>query len=149
MITNKNTQTISLKRSTALGIAALLLSVGVASAQLDRILKVGGAIAVADKFGGQINSALNKVTGQKNLEGSGITSKVVPVLSMGNRKAIGIVQVSGSKEAVDQTKAVAQIDTKLPLSGNARVLIPINTRSVVNPTRVPGVGVSAVIDIKF
>ncbi len=71
----------------ALGLV-LAFGAGSASAQLNRILKVGGAIVVADKFGPQINSALNKATGQKNLSGSGIASKVVPVLSLGNRKAI-------------------------------------------------------------
>ncbi|BCM88600.1 hypothetical protein IAD21_00434 [Abditibacteriota bacterium] len=142
-------QTISLKRSTALGVATLLIGAGVASAQLGSILKVGGAILIADKFGGQINSVLNKATGQKNLADAGIASKVVPILSLGSRKAVGIVQVSGSQAAIDQTKAVAQIETKLPLSGNARILIPINTRSVTDFKRVPGVGVSAVIDIKF
>ena len=141
-------QTISLKRGTALGVATLLIGVGVASAQLGSILKVGGAIAVADRFGGQINSGLNKVTGQKKLAASGISSKVVPVLSIGSRKAVGVVQVSGPQAAVNQTKAVAQIETKL-LGVNARVLLPINTRSVLNPKRVPGVGVSAVVDIKF
>ena len=129
--------------------AIVAFGAGTASAQLGKILKVGGAIAIADQFGGQINSALNKATGQKNLAGSGITSKVVPVISVGSRKAIGVVQVSGAKAAVDQTKAVAQIEAKLPLSGNGRILIPIATRSVVNAKRVPGVGVSAVIDIKL
>jgi hypothetical protein len=142
-------QTITLKRSTALGAAVLLLGAGMASAQLDKVIKAGGAIAVANRYGSQINSALNKVTGQKKLSSSGISTKVVPVLSLGSRKAVGLVQVSGSKKAVDQTKAVAQIETRLPLKVNARVLIPINTRSYVNPKRVAGVGVSAVVDMKF
>ncbi len=132
-----------------MGLAALFIGVGVASAQLDQIFKVGGAIVIADRFGGQINTVLNKVTGQKNLAESDLASKVVPILSLGSRKAVGIVQVSGTQAAIDQTKAVAQIDTKLPLGGSARVLIPINTRSTDNPKRVPGVGVSAIIDIKF
>lgn len=142
-------QTITLKRTTALGAAVLLVGSGMAFAQLDKVIKAGGAIAVANQFGGQINSALNKVTGQKKLASAGISTKVVPVLSLGKRKAVGVVQVSGSKEAVEKTKAVAQLETRLPLKANARVLIPIDTRSYVNPKRVAGVGVSAVVDIKF
>jgi hypothetical protein len=141
---------IANRRNTFLALAlALAFGAGTASAQFGKILKVGGAIVVADKFGPQINSALNKATGQKNLSGSGIASKVVPVLSLGNRKAIGVVQVSGSKASIDQTQAVAQFETNVPLTGRVRVLIPISSRDVTNPKRVPGVGVSALIDLKL
>ena len=104
---------LSRRNSTLAAVALIAFGVGTASAQLGRILKVGGAIAIADHLGPQIDSVLNKVTGQKNLAGAGIATKIVP------------------------------------LTGSARVLIPIATRSVTNAKRVPGVGVSAIIDIKL
>jgi hypothetical protein len=125
------------------------LVVGGASAQNFRqLLKVGGAIAVADRLGPRIDQALNRLTGQRNLGLDGDT-KIVPVLSVGQGKFIGIVQVAGPTDAVRRTTAVAQLETRVPLIGNsrARVLVPISTRSVTNMRRVSGVGVSAVIDL--
>jgi hypothetical protein len=125
------------------------LVIGAASAQTFRqILKVGGAVAVADRLGPQIDGALNKLTGQRNL-GAEADTKIVPVLSVGQGKFIGIVQVAGPTDAIKSTTAVAQLETRVPLIGGsrARALVPISTRSVTNMKRVSGVGVSAVIDL--
>jgi hypothetical protein len=126
-----------------------VMGVGVGSAQSFRqILRLGGAVLVADRLGPQIDSALNSVTGQRNL-GLEADTKVVPILSVGQGKFVGIVQVAGPKEAIGQTQAVAQLETRLPIIGGSRakVLVPINTRSVTNMRRVSGVGVSSVIDM--
>ena len=139
------------KVTTAVLLAATF-GAGAASADIfGSIVKIGGAVLVADKFGPQIDSVLRKVTGQKNFAQQGIATKVVPVISLGSRKAVGIVQISGSPQGIDQTKAVAQLSANLPIVNNVqgRVLIPVDTRTVTNMKRVPGVGVSAVIDLKF
>jgi len=122
----------------------------VAYAQLGTVLK-GGAIAFAvDQFGPQINDALNKLMGSKNL-GLNQATKVVPILSIGSGGYLGAVQVAGPTESVDRVKAVAQLEGKVKAIGEVRLraLVPIAARSVSNLKRVPGVGVSAMVDIKL
>jgi hypothetical protein len=119
-------------------------------AQLGSVLK-GGAIAlVVDRFGPQINSGINKLTGDKNL-GLGQATKVVPILSVGSGGYLGAVQVTGPDDKVDTVKAVAQLEGKVKVIGGIRLraLVPIAARSVSNLKRVPGVGVSALVDIKL
>ncbi len=132
---------------------ALLFSAGAASAQFDlgSILKIGGTELIVRQFGGQINSVLNRVTGQNKVDDPNITTKVVSVLSAGSRGAVGIVQVSGPREQVDRVKAVAQLQTQVRALGTlqARILIPIDANSLTNIRRVPGVGVSAIVDVKL
>ena len=139
---------------TALALAGgLLFSAGAASAQFDlgSILKIGGAALIVKQFGGPINSALNSVTGQNKLDDPNTITKVVTVLSAGSRGAVGIVQVSGPREQVDKVKAVAQLQTQVRALSTiqARVLIPIDSNSLKDIRRVPGVGVSAIVDIKL
>ena len=124
---------------------------GIVFAQgLGSILKAGGALAVADKFGPEINTAINRFTGQRNVTLASST-KVVPVLSVGQRGAVGIVQVTGPRDAVGRTQAVAQLETRIPVvSGTrVRVLVPISTRSATNPKQVNGVGISSLVDIRL
>jgi len=75
----------------------------------------------------------------------------VSVLSAGSRGAIGIVQVSGPREQVDKVKAVAQLQTQVRALSTiqARVLIPVDSNNLKDIRRVPGVGVSAIVDIKL
>lgn len=131
----------------------LLFSAGAASAQFDfgSILKIGGVQLVVSQFGGTIDSALNRVTGQNNVNDPNSVTKIVSVLSAGSRGAIGIVQVSGPREQVDKVKAVAQLQTQVRALSTlqARVLVPIDSSSLKDIRRVPGVGVSAIVDIKL
>jgi hypothetical protein len=122
----------------------------VAYAQLGKVLK-GGAIAIAvDQFGPQINSALNRLMGSKNL-GPEQATKVVPILSIGSGSYLGAVQVTGPSDVLDRVKAVAQLEGRVNVIGGVRLrgLVPIAARSVTNLRRVPGVGVSALVDIKL
>lgn len=122
----------------------------VAYAQLGKILK-GGAIAIAiDKFGPQINRGINKLTGDKNLS-PGLATKVVPILSIGSGSYVGAVQVTGDELDLEKVKAVAQLEGRVNVIGGVRLraLIPIAARSTSNIRRVPGVGVSALVDIKL
>ena len=131
--------------------ATLSASLGAfAYAQLGSILK-GGAVALAvDKFGPQINKGINSLTGNKHLSPEQAT-KVVPILSLGSGSYLGAVQVTGAEEQVDQVKAVAQLEGNLNVLGRIRLraLIPISTRSTQSIKRVPGVGVSALVDLKL
>ena len=119
-------------------------------ADLGKLLKGGAIAVVVDKFGPDINRGINRITGDKNLGGEQAT-KVVPILSLGNGQAVGAVQVTGPEEKLQEVKAVAQLDGKVNLVGGIRLkaLIPIASRSVSNIKRIPGVGVSALVDIKL
>jgi hypothetical protein len=122
----------------------------VAHAQLGKILK-GGAIAIAvDQFGPQIDKGINRLVDAKNL-GHGQATKVVPILSIGSGSYMGAVQVTGDQRDLDKVKAVAQLEGQVRVIGGVRLraLVPIASRSVSNINRVPGVGVSALVDIKL
>jgi len=122
-----------------------------AGAQLGSIVK-GGAIALAvDKFGPDINRAINSIPGLKN---EGRATKVVPILSVGDSGYIGAVQVAGPEELVQKVKGVAQLEGRFkpPVIGSVRLrgLVPITNKT---PHRgidhVNGVGVSAIVDFKL
>ena len=144
---------VSKTKTTWLVAGALMFGAGAASAQLGSIFKAGGTIVIVNKFGKQIDSALNKVTGQNKLKGQGIVTKVVPVISAGSRGSVGIVQVAGTREQVNKVKVVVQLQTQVRAVSvlQARVLIPVDSSNLARTSRVPGVGVgvSAIIDIKL
>jgi hypothetical protein len=149
------------KQKTAILVAAAALG-GVivgqampARAQLGDILKGGAILLVVDRFGGQIDRFVNQVTGNRtnNVRES---TRVVPILTVGKGAYAGAVQVTGPKNLVDQVKAVAQLEasTKAIFNNEIRVkaLIPISTReatSLQSLSRVKGVGVSALIDVRL
>ncbi len=130
--------------------AVLCLGAAVSAApQLDKILKGGGIMFAVDKFGPDINKAINTLTKTNNV-GTEYETKVVPVLSVGTGSYAGAVQVAGPRTAVEKVKAVAQIEGKFgPLGIRFKALIPIASKSVSDIKRVPGVGVSGILDIKL
>ena len=117
---------------------------------LGDVFKVGAVGLVVDKFGGQINAALNKVTANKNLSTDEATN-VVPIISLGSGGYIGAVQVIGAKDNVDNCKAVVQIEVNKIIGKNIRanVLVPVGSKTTSNIKRIYGVGVSAIIDIRI
>jgi hypothetical protein len=114
------------------------------------ILKAGGIAVVVDKFGGQINDFINKITANKNV-GTTQATAVVPILSLGSGAHVGAAQVIGAKENVEKCKAVVQIEANTVIGRNLRVraLVPVGSKSTSNIKRIYGVGVSAIIDIKI
>jgi len=120
-----------------------------ASGQLESVLKGGGVALLISQFGPQINKAINSVTKTPN-DDPEYGTKVVPVISVGNGKEAGAVQVMGPRSAVDKVKAVAQFETNFkPLGMRMRGLVPISSTSVKEIRRVPGVGISGLIDVKI
>jgi len=141
-----------------LGLVALFLVVALLASTalttqaglLGDVAKVGIVGLAVDKFGPQINSALNKVTANKNLSTDEATN-VVPIISLGGGGYIGAVQVIGAKENVDNCKAVVQIEVNQVIGKNirAKVLVPVGSKTTSNIKRIYGVGVSAMIDIRI
>lgn len=115
---------------------------------LGDVVKVGGIGFLVDRFAGPLNNFINTLLMRNKAEVTYAT-KVVPILSFGSGGYIGAAQVMGPQELVDETQAVIQIEGDF--NGNFRVkaLVPINSKNPVNFTRVNGVGLSAVIDVKI
>lgn len=136
---------------TAMLTVSLLAAGGTAVTQafsLGSILKVGGVTVLVDKFGDQINDFLNKLL-MKNGVGTDYATKVVPVLSIGTGKYIGAVQVVGPTAQVNKVKAVGQLEGSFNNIARAKALIPLESVDITHLSRVQGVGVSAIIDLKF
>ncbi|HLK14448.1 MAG TPA: hypothetical protein VKT78_06560 [Fimbriimonadaceae bacterium] len=134
---------------------AITFALGVgASAQfgggIRALIKVLGVGAAVTKFGPQINSEVNKIA--KTPDTPTWVSKVVPILSGGidSRKAIGAAQVRGSRKAIDQVKAVAQINQDLLGELKVTVYIPITSKDVIKDLKpVPGAAVTAIVDLRL
>ena len=119
------------------------------SIDLGDILKVGGVSLIIKEFSGPLNNFINTLTNDKGVRPQ-YSTKVVPILSFGNGGYIGAAQVIGPKSLVNKTKAVIQIEGNFD-KGNFRVkaLVPTNSENPVHFSRVNGVGVSAIIDIRI
>src|SRR5205823_2547671 len=127
---------------------AMTLSVGV-WAQLGSILKGGGIALLISQFGPEINKAINAVT-KTHGDDPEYGTKVVPVISVGSGKEAGAVQIMGPRDAVQKVQACAQFETNFkPLGMRLRGLVPISSKSIKEIRRVPGVGISGLIDVKI
>lgn len=124
---------------------------GILSSQafsLGSVLKVGGIGFVVDKFGPQIDEFLNKILRQNNLSTTYAT-KVVPILSVGNSGYIGAAQVTGPASEIERVKAVAQVEASFNSTIRVKGLVPIDSMNPTSASRIQGVGVSAIIDVRF
>ena len=115
---------------------------------LGGIVKVGGIGFLVDKYGESLNSAINSVM-MKEGAGTNYATKVVPIVSIGNRGYIGAAQVIGDADQVEKVEAVGQLE----ISWNNKLfrikgLIPMDSKNPTSFSRVQGVGVSAVIDVR-
>ena len=122
-----------------------------ASAQLDKLLKGGAIIIAIDKFGGEINKAVDKLIGNPP---SGAETRIVPILSIGKGTYAGAAQITGPKAQVEKVRAIAQVegDARAGLQIRIKGLIPIESREVKDLDslkRVSGVGVTGLIDAKL
>jgi hypothetical protein len=117
---------------------------------LGSALKVGAVGVVVDKFGGQINGFVNKLTANKNV-GTQQATKVVPIITLGSGGYVGAAQVMGTKQNVAKCKAVVQIEGNAIFGSSvrAKALVPVGSKTTSKIKRIYGVGVSAIIDIKI
>jgi len=114
----------------------------------DIIGVVGGGLIVG-ALADEINDFINTVTlnrGAKNED----TTKVVPIVSLGQGARIGAAQVSGPKDAVEKTKAVAQLEVRFKDRFRIEILIPVDSANPIKSfRRVQKVGLSALVDYKL
>jgi hypothetical protein len=146
-------------RSLALVLVAALI-VGGFTAQADgqdlfTIIKTLGIGYAVRTFAPQINNFINDLLQNKGVAVREQT-KVVPVLSVsigiGNPSGayIGAAQVSGPKASVERVQAVALLEADFQTAFRIKAYVPVdNLQPWQSFRRVPGVGVSAIVDIRI
>ncbi len=119
------------------------------------IIKTLGVGVAVKTFAPQINNFINTVLQNKGVAVRAQT-KVVPVLSisigLGNPSGayIGAAQVSGPAASVNKVQAVALLEADFQTAFRIKAYIPVdNLQPWQAFRRVPGVGVSAIIDIRI
>lgn len=122
---------------------------------LAAIVKTLGVGVAVKAFAPAINTFINNLLQARDAK-TQQTTKVVPILSISigvnapGSATIGAAQVSGSKAAVDRVQAVAAIDGNFQGTFSVRALVPVDSLEPWKRVRrVPGVGVSAIIDLKI
>jgi len=116
---------------------------------LRQVAKVVGIEALVRHFADPLNDFINRLLLNNKVENREKT-KVVPIVSFGERKAVGAAQVSGSDEALDKVRAVILYEDIFS-QGQFRIkaLVPGDSADPTKFSRVYGCGVTAVIDVKI
>lgn len=116
------------------------------------LIKIFGIGYVVKQYAGPLNTFVNNLLDNRGVKVREQT-KVVPVLSLGVGQAsyIGAAQVSGPKAALQKVQAVGQLEGDFSGVFRVKALVPIDSENPVSDgiRRVPGVGVTAVIDIRL
>jgi hypothetical protein len=119
------------------------------------IIKTIGIGAAVKAFAPALNTFINTLVQAKDPT-TQQTTKVVPILSLSigvnapGQAAIGAAQVSGPNSALERVQAVAAIEGNYQGAFSIRALVPVDSLEPWKAVRrVPGVGVSAIIDLKL
>jgi len=146
-------------RPVALAVVAALLIGTVTGAVYAQdvfgIIKTLGVGYAVRQFGPQINNFINDLLANRGARVREQT-KVVPILSISiglqspGGAYIGAAQVSGPASAVKKVQAVAEIDANFQQAFRIKAYIPVDSLEPWKALRrVPGVGVSAIVDIRI
>jgi len=146
-------------RGIAIVLVATLLVAGVAiqarGQDVFSIIKTLGVGYAVKTFAPQINNFINDLMQNRGAAVRAQT-KVVPILSLAIGVAnpggayIGAAQVSGPAYAVNKVQAVAEIEANFQNAFRIKALVPVDSLEPWKALRrVPGVGVSAIIDIRI
>ncbi len=143
----------------ALVIIATLMVGGVAARvqgqDIFGIIKTLGIGYAVRAFAPQINNFINDLLQNK---GAAVReqTKVVPILSISigisnpSGAYIGAAQVSGPKDAVEKVQAVALLEADFQTAFRIKAYVPVDSLEPWKAIRrVPGTGVSAIIDIRI
>lgn len=141
---------VSLLLATMIGVGAYS---GVSAFGLGDLLggavKIGGINLLLNKYGNSVNSAINSLMMKKGA-GTDYATKVVPILSVGGSGYIGAAQVVGPAEQIAKVEAVGQLEFSVnDQLFRIKGLIPMDSKNPTSFSRVQGVGVSAVIDLRL
>lgn len=119
------------------------------------IIKTLGVGAAVKLFAPALNSFINTILQNRGAAVQAQT-KVVPILSIAigintpGSAYVGAAQVSGPAAAMAKVEAVAVIEVDYQQAFRVKVLVPVdNLKPWEAFRRVPGVGVSAIIDLRI
>jgi len=114
-----------------------------------QVLEVAGVGFVVTKAAGPLDKFINAITFRHGMKSS-LATKVVPVLSVGEKGYVGGAQVIGPKTEVEKVKAVFQYEKNFSHNNyRIKVLLPSSSLNPLKIGRVPKVGVSATIDVSL
>ncbi len=143
-------------RKMALTLAALGLTTTSALAQSVDLEKLGkealkGIVvgAAVKATASQLNDLLNAASGKHGGKIAQMT-KVVPIVSVGEKGYAGAAQVVGPKDAVAQVKAVVQLESTKKIGDHlwrVKALVPSRSLNPGEFRRVDKVGLSALLDV--
>ena len=123
------------------GTVALAVNLG------EILLKTVATGVVVNAVAKPADKGINTLLMNRNLP-PGTATKVVPVLSVGEKGYVGMVQVAGSKSLVNNAKSVVQVETSFANKQyRIKLLMPMNSVNPIGVSRVKGLGVSALIDM--
>lgn len=116
----------------------------------ENVLKALGAGVLVHALAGPLNDFINTVMmnhGTPNRD----TTKVVPIVTVGQGIEVGAAQVSGTKDLVDKVKNVVSVTTTFDKGKRSQVqaLIPNSSSNPLQLYRVYGVGITAIVDYKL
>ncbi|MDQ7844522.1 MAG: hypothetical protein QN141_05595 [Armatimonadota bacterium] len=141
----------------ALLVIAAVLGTGTAAAAQDigAVIKTLGVGVAVKMFAPQLNTFINGLLQARDAQ-TQQTTKVVPILSISigigspGQATVGAAQVSGTRRAVDRVQAVAMLEGNFQGFFFVKALVPVDSLEPWKRLRrVPGVGVSAIIDLKI
>lgn len=133
----------------ALAVVAPVAEASALSRLLSRAARVVGIEAVVRHFAVELDAFINKLLLNKKVENREKT-RVVPIISFGERKAVGAVQVSGTPEALEAVRAVILYEDVFSRGKfQIKALIPGDSADPTKFNRVYGIGVTAMIDVKL
>jgi hypothetical protein len=133
---------------TAVSLIPMVITGPASSITLGTKVLRGAAIGVAVNVAAKpLNSFINTVTLHNKMKDP-MATKVVPILSVGERGYVGGAQVSGPSIYVNKVKAVFQYEKNISTNNyRVKVLLPSASLNPLQLERVPKVGVSAIIDV--
>lgn len=108
--------------------------------------KTAGIAALIRGASDELNNFVNGLLSNNKAATRDMT-KVVPILSIDRKVAVGAAQVAGSKELLDKVRAVVMLQADYQGKFRIKAYIPADSSNPLSFARVNGVGISAVIDV--
>lgn len=113
----------------------------------EAVVKTVAVGAVVTAIADPADGAINTLTGNRNLP-AGTSTKVVPILTLGEKGYIGAAQVTGAQELVGRTKAVGQLETSWSNKQyRIKLLMPLDSVNPIGVSRVQGLGITGLLDV--
>lgn len=129
-------------------LSVLILFSAVSGGDIFKELLKGFAIGAAVRqAAGPIDKGINSLLKTRDAQ-VGADTKVVPIFSLGTKGYVGGAQVAASKGIVAKVRAIGQFETEFD-DGRYRIklLIPTTSSNPLKLKRVPGAGMSALVDV--